>query len=74
MLIHFRNNVTAKRKLLAKYGTEATGIPLGQAWPSTSELRDLKEREAVTYPHTLQEMMEQVWQQRQAQAQKLADR
>lgn len=45
-----------QRKLYGRYGA-ISGISSAKLWPSKEELATQKERESITYPHTVQEMI-----------------
>lgn len=60
-VIHrFQETVKYKRRMVGRYGMQASDAPIGIAWPTKQEVEDAKEYESVLYPETIQQMWEKI--------------
>ncbi|XP_046748791.1 growth arrest and DNA damage-inducible proteins-interacting protein 1 [Diprion similis] len=56
----FHTSVRYKRRMVGRYGMEASDVPIGIAWPTKDEVADRKEYESLLYPETIHDMWDKI--------------
>jgi hypothetical protein len=56
----YHHTVKYKRRMYGRYG-DSSNVNPGLAWPTASDLEDIREYEKVAYPLTIQEMQQNAW-------------